>query len=910
MGLQRTEPDVSSTKPVVEPDEVALPPTLFGFVNRYSWRQQVIVTILALASFPFLYVSLELPKQIVNNAINGKVFPQTLFGIPFGQIDYLILLSVGFLLLVLVNGAFKLQINTYKGRVGERMLRRMRQALYNRMLRFPSSFFAHTAPGEIVPMITSETEALGGFIGDSYSLPLLAGGQLAVTLAFMLIQDPILGTAAIALYPFQIYLIPKLQNKVNALSKERTRLMRSLSDRINETAITLPEIQSNAGGRWQRADFSHRLWINYQNRFSIYQWKFFIKFLNNFIAQLTPFFFYLIGGYLVIKGDLSFGSLVAALAAYKDLGPLWRELLDYYQSRADAIIKYDLIVEQFAPPGLIPADRLAEPEGTVLRGEAEIAAQAVSLADSTGYRSIDNLSLTVGPGDRVAIVGSNGVAPGLLTHMMSGLLDPSSGRILLDGKPMNDLSRATVARRIGFVPQTIHLFAGTVRDNLVYGLWNRPQTKPDAREDAAQRRRRNEALISGDSTEDPTENWIDLESFWDGNGSAAEAFNSHLHRVLTDADLISELRELGLRRSIDPEKQPELAEIILNARQILYKTLSEPRFEGYYAPFEREKFNEQASLAENLLFGTPVGPSFDLMNLAGSACVRKTLVDLGLWTRFVDVGSAVARTMLEIFEGLPPGHPILVKYSFVDGQELADYEAAVTRRHRAGQHDMLSEEEQIGIVSILLRLVPARHRLDEIDEQIRSDIMAARARFAEILPASEREAIEFYDPERYNRTASLRDNLLFGRVAPGQDGPGGRIRQVVLDALQAAGQLETVLGAIVEVGLTYHAGVGGARLSPELRQKVALARALLKRPDLLILNDPFAALDLGAQSRLIEAVLKGAGQRPVIWTLQRPSLARLFDRVVVMDNGHIVDQGSYDEVETRSELFQALVRSE
>ncbi len=910
MGLNRTDSDAAPVTEAPEPDDVALPRTLFGFVNRFSWREQVLVTFLALASFPFLYISLELPKQIVNNAINGKTFPQMVLGRPFDQIDYLILLSLAFLGLVLVNGAFKLQINTYKGRVGERMLRRMRQALYNRLLRFPSSFFAHTAPGEIVPMITSETEALGGFIGDSYSLPLLAGGQLAVTLAFMLIQDPILGTAAIALYPFQIYLIPRLQNKVNALSKERTKLMRSLSDRINETAITLPEIQSNAGGRWQRAEFSQRLWINYQNRFAIYQWKFFIKFLNNFIAQLTPFFFYLIGGYLVIKGDLSFGSLVAALAAYKDLGPLWRELLDYYQSRADAIIKYDLIVEQFAPPGLIPAERLSDADGAVLRGEAELSAQAVTLIDATGYRSIDNLSLNVAPGDRVAVVGSNGVAPTLLTHMFAGLLDPSSGRVLLDGKPLSSLSRSVVARRVGFVPQNIHLFAGTVRDNLVYGLWNRPQAGHVDQDDAAQRRRRNEALISGDSTEDTTANWIDLESFWKGDGSAAEAFNAHLHAVLGASDLVNDLRELGLRRGIDPEAQPALAEIILNARQILYKTLSEPKFAGYYAPFDPASFNEQASLAENLLFGTPVGPSFDLANLAANPIVRKTLTDLGLWGRFVDVGVAVARAMLEIFDGLPPGHPIMVKYSFVDGQELADFEAAITRRHRAGQPDLLSEEEQIGIVSILLRLVPARHRLDEIDQEIRDSIMAARARFAANLPQESRSAIEFYDPARYNRTASLRDNLLFGRVAPGQDGPGGRIRQVVLDTLQAAGRLETVLGAIVEVGLTYHAGVGGARLAPDLRQKVALARALLKRPDVLILNDPFAASDLGAQTRLIESVFASAGQRPVIWTLQRPSLARLFGRVAVIDNGRIVDQGTYDEVEARSELFQALVRSE
>jgi ABC-type phosphate transport system ATPase subunit len=379
---------------------------------------------------------------------------------------------------------------------------------------------------------------------------------------------------------------------------------------------------------------------------------------------------------------------------------------------------------------------------------------------------------------------------------------------------------------------------------------------------------------------------------------------------LTTADLISDLRELGLRRSINPEQQPELAGIILNARHLLQKTLAESQYQGYFAAFDPAKFNEQASLAENLLFGTPVGSEFVLTDLAAHPHVRATLTSLGLWPRFVDLGAAVARSMLEIFDGLPPGHPILVKYSFVDGQELADYEAAVTRRHRPGVLDMLSEEEQVGIVSILLRLVPARHRLDEIDDQIRSDIMAARVRFAETLPDDARNSIEFYDPERYNRTASLRDNLLFGRVAPGQEGPGGRIRQVVLDALREAGQLEKVLGAIVEVGLTYHAGVGGARLAPDLRQKVALARALLKRPDLLVLNDPFGSIDLGGQTRLIESVFAEAGERAVIWTLQRPSLAKLFGTVVVIDNGRIVDQGSFEEIEARSELFQALVRSE
>jgi|TARA_B110000967_G_C18684166_1_gene459642 putative ABC transport system ATP-binding protein len=68
--------------------------------------------------------------------------------------------------------------------------------------------------------------------------------------------------------------------------------------------------------------------------------------LNNFIAQVTPFLFYSIGGYLAIKGDLSFAVLVVVLAAYKDLSPSWKELLVHYQVAAVSRIKYDQLIEQ------------------------------------------------------------------------------------------------------------------------------------------------------------------------------------------------------------------------------------------------------------------------------------------------------------------------------------------------------------------------------------------------------------------------------------------------------------------------------------------------------------------------------------------------------------------------------------
>src|SRR5262249_7291351 len=164
-----------------------------------------------------------------------------------------------------------------------------------------------------IPMLTSEVEPLGGFIGDAFALPAFQGGTLLTIVLFMFLQDPILGIASISLYPIQGYVIPKLQRKVNQLGKARGRTIRRVADSVSETTFGIGDIHANDNARYQLAGFAHLLGTIYGIRFEIYQRKFFVKFLNNTLNQLTPFFFFLIGGYLVIKGDLSAGALVAVL---------------------------------------------------------------------------------------------------------------------------------------------------------------------------------------------------------------------------------------------------------------------------------------------------------------------------------------------------------------------------------------------------------------------------------------------------------------------------------------------------------------------------------------------------------------------------------------------------------------------
>src|SRR3984957_14041926 len=134
-------PDAAAKKTVETPPNPAAPiedsiePTVYRFILR----------VLPLVSFPFLYYSLDLPKTIVNHAIGGKHFPQEFLGIEFDQVPYLMTLCGVFLALVFINGGFKYYINTLKGQLGERMLRRFRYALYLRLLRFPTTYFQKTS---------------------------------------------------------------------------------------------------------------------------------------------------------------------------------------------------------------------------------------------------------------------------------------------------------------------------------------------------------------------------------------------------------------------------------------------------------------------------------------------------------------------------------------------------------------------------------------------------------------------------------------------------------------------------------------------------------------------------------------------------------------------------------------------
>ena len=875
---------------------------IFRYILRHSLRSQIIVLAMTVGSFPFLYTTLELPKLIINDAL-AKSGRHVVFGIDLSQVHYLFTLCSLFLGLVLINGAFKYVINVYKGIIGERMLRRLRYELVSRVLRFPLPHFRRVSPGEIVQMVNAEVEPLGGFIGDAFALPAFQGGTLITILAFMFIQDWVMGVAAVILYPLQIYLIPKLQRQVNALGKRRVRQVRHLAERIAETVAGVRDIRAIDATQYERARFTRELGVVFNIRFEIYKKKFFIKFLNNFLAQLGPFFFYSIGGYLVIMGDLTLGALVAVVGAHKELYSPWKELLSYYQMMMDVQIKYEQVVAQFDPSGMRDeALQIAEPEPVTLSGE--LRATNLTLLSEDGEPILDGTSFAVDLPARIAIVGPAGGGKEELTLVLANLLDVDAGRVLIGDHEVQKLAEAITGRRMTYVGYPAQIFSGTIADNLLFGLKHRPIHPPPLEDAAAERQRRElaEAEQAGNSTFDSDADWIDYgEAGLDGPADIVPAAVRALGLVAMDRDVY----QIGLRGTVDPETQPELAEQFLEARRAMGERLKDRRLGRLVEVFDPERYNTNATLAENLMFGAPVGEVFDIENLAAHPYVQQIIAQAGLVEMLLEVGYKLASTMVELFADLPPDHEYFRQFSFISADDLPDYRALVGRADPA-RLDALSAADRERLIGLPFKLIPARHRLDLIDDALRARVLEARRLFREQLPVELSGNVAFFDAERYTPAASLQDNILFGKVAYGQAQATERISDLMTEVLSDLGLHERV----IEIGLRSPTGVGGMRLSLPQRQKLALARALLKRPEILILYDVIGPLDPGEQVAITDTLLEEFAERTLIWSINRSDWARKFDHVLVMRAGQVVEQGRYAELDRDGSALHELVAAE
>lgn len=885
-------------KPADELDE-----SVFRYVWRYTRSQQLWLFGVLAVSLPLYYLTLDLPKRIVNGPIQGNWQPgqtQTLFdfaiplpgflgggeiplfpGMDLDRLGVLVALSLSFLFFVIVNGLFKFYISTYKGKLGERLLRRLRYQLVDRVLRFPSGRFKHVRGSEIASMIKDETEPVGGFGGSAFADPALLMSQALTALFFIVLQNFWLGLVAGSVVLVQIVMIPRMRRRLVVLARNRQLTARILSGRIGEVVEGIASIRTNDTSNYERAELGDRLGKILKIRYDFYQWKFFVNFLNNLLAQMTPFIFYLGGGYLVITGRLDIGQLVAVIAAYKDLPSPLKELIAWDQYRVDVQSKYAQIREQFVMSDLISPDLQKVSFDVPPRLEGEMTVTGLKVTDDSGNELLYPTTLKLVPGETVAVVGPPGGGGEYLADALVRLLQPAGGRIAYAGMSLDTMPDSIPGRRLGYSTSGLFLPQMSVRDALTYGLKHVPYRHLD-RHDRAEAERLEEARLSGNLDLDIRDDWIDYQA---AGVSGPEALPARLAEILDLVELKGEIARFGLRGKLPETLSDGIADQILNARARFRQFLIEGGDEDYFESFDKSRYSDYATVFENLVFGTADPDADAEAPLAERPSVQAALEATGLDEKLFLMGRQIAETVIEIFGDLSADNPLLEDIDLMSPEDVETYRAALRRVEGDAKRE---ERDRRAFQRLAFGYVEPRHRLGLLDDTLRSEIVKARDHFSDGLGPDLAGAVSHHDAAAINRAASLQDNILFGRIVTRYAEAPGRINAVLSETLHETGLFDVVF----DLGLSFDIGSGAKRLSAGQQQKLTLARALLKRPDLLVFNRPLSALDGETQRRITLAVIKSRSSldtpgQTILWVLTHADHADLFQRTVEFREGRM-----------------------
>ena len=876
--------------------------SLFRYIWNETRKEQVWILLIILASMPFNFLMLDLPKYIVNGPIQAKGFEKAtstqhyfqikvpvpgavkadgfielMHGFDLDRVWSLIVLSAAFLLLVIINGLFKYYINFYKGRLGERMLGQLRYELIDRVLRFPPTEFRRVKGAEVATMIKDEVEPLGGFIGDAFVQPVFLGGQILTSIVFILVQNFSLGLIAVSLLLVQGVVIPRLRRKQLILGRQRQLTSRALAGRIGEIVDDIPSIHTNDASNYQRAEIAGRLTAIFKIRFALYQWKFFVKFLNNLLAQITPFLFYMVGGFLAIMGHLDIGQLVAVISAYKDLPSPVKDLIDWDQQRLDVEVKYAQVIEQFS---VDPSVELLPPpdhDGPVPHIDGDVALHNVTVINQNGTRLLDNLAFRMGVEDVVALDGGSTSGAETILEVLARLLPPDGGRITIGEADLKDVPMAVSGRRISFVGADTFFPQSTIEDAILYGIRHvQGEAKPPGRYDII-KSRGNNLDIDAD--------WVDCAA---ADADGLDALAGRIRECVSMVDFEDDVVSFGLNRKIQDISEEDGARFV-EARVILREKLDADGMTQLVEPFDPDHYNSQSSIAENLIFGTPIDEAFSLRQLGSNPVVRKVLARNDLDAALFDMGKAIASTILEVFEGLDADSPLFEQLSLMAPEQFPDYQTALKRVGSRAFKQAASGDQAI-FLDLAFGYIEPRDRLGLLEDDLMLRLLEARGGIYEAIGENQ-QSIAFYHPDLYNEAATVKDNVLMGRVAFGIAEAETRVSAAVRATVDDLGLRAVVFNA----GLAFNIGSGGKRLSAAQRQKLTVARAVLRRPDLLLVHRGLIQLDLTSQDdivgRIVEAS-RGDGTRRgfgILWNLENEQLARHFDRLIKMDNGRVVE---------------------
>jgi ATP-binding cassette, subfamily B, bacterial len=461
--------------------------------------------------------------------------------IPQGNVQQLILLGVGLMLIPAVGGVINVVQRRLNAAVGEGVIYDLRVALYARLQRMSLRFFTNTKIGELMSRLNNDVIGAQNAISNTIVGIVTNLVQATAVLLVMLGLEWRLTVISVLILPLFILVARRMGTRLREIARHAMEANAQMNAMMNETlnlsgallvklfgrtSLEVERFQSRAGTVRD---------IGIQR--AVVGTSFFV--IIGLVSAIGTALVYSIGGYLAIQQVFTVGTIVAFGAYLTSLYSALQGLANAPVEFATSVVSFERVFEVID----LPAEIEDQPNATVLkdtRGElifedvtfvygpkdgnllsevqrfGQVSSVTAALSggkteaksgngghnghpvtkpdlaeedkvDETSsgrsqarIHALEGLSFRVSPGQLVALVGPSGAGKTTLTYLIPRLYDPTSGRILLDGHDLRQVTLESLSEQIGMVTQETHLFHDTIRTNLAYARLDASQAELEA----------------------------------------------------------------------------------------------------------------------------------------------------------------------------------------------------------------------------------------------------------------------------------------------------------------------------------------------------------------------------------------------------------------------------------------------
>lgn len=440
---------------------------LYGFMRPYIWPFILGLACLVVSSSASLVVFSSLGKLI---DFQGEALSQ--------QVNKLTLLLGGVLLLQALASFFRIYTFAW---VTQRTIAAIRQAVFDKLLSLPITWYQKQRSGEISSRVTADISAvqdsLTTYLAEFIRQIIIVFGTVFILMAsspklalFMMGTLPVMAVLAVFFGKYVRRLSKKAQNEV----AESTHLLEEVLQGISTVkAFTAEWIQS---ARYKKLTDAV---IQTGMRNAVYRGLFAVFIILFLFGAIIAIVWY--GSHLVAQNELSHGDLFSFFMLSGLMAGSVGGLADTYSQMQKAIGATENLLDIL--DAKVELDELKSSH-SLPRPEGHLRFEQLSFAypNRQEQQVLQDLTLDIPAGSTCALVGSSGAGKSTLSYLLMRFYQPGSGRILLDGKDIQDLDLGAYRSLLGYVPQDVMLFSGSIRENIAYA---KPQATQEEIEYAA-----------------------------------------------------------------------------------------------------------------------------------------------------------------------------------------------------------------------------------------------------------------------------------------------------------------------------------------------------------------------------------------------------------------------------------------